>query len=274
MAGDPEENEVAGAVNDRIDNVWPIIAKRVRINAEYAGLLVAAFDELHSAEDITIVHIANAIAAFVNAEWRSYDSPYDRYLEGEDTLSPAQKRGLTLFFGEAGCSRCHSGKFFADQRFHSLGLPQFGPGRTRRFDPHVRDVGHMAESDRIEDAYRFRTPALRNVALTGPYGHNGAYPTLRGIVRHHLAPLRSLRNWDRRNVSLPRADWLARVDFIAFEDRRELQRLAASIDLQPRDLSDAQIDDLIAFLHALTGDASVEGRLGRPETVPSGLPVD
>jgi cytochrome c peroxidase len=274
MAGNPEENEVAGAVNDRIDNVWPIIAKRVRTNSDYASRLVAAFDDLTRPEDITIVHVANAVGAFVNAEWRSFDSPYDRYLAGEDVLSPAQKRGMALFFGKAGCSVCHGGKFLTDQSFHALGLPQFGPGRTRRFDPHVRDVGRMAESDRLEDAYRFRTPALRNVALTGPYGHNGAYRTLEGIVRHHLAPHRSLRDWDRSNVSLPRADWLQRVDFIALEDLREFARLTASIDIKPRALTDAQIADIIAFLDALTGGASVAGRLGRPDTVPSGLPVD
>jgi hypothetical protein len=69
-------------------------------------------------------------------------------------------------------------------------------GRTRRFDPYVRDVGRMAESNRLEDAYRFRTPMLRNVALTGPWGHNGAYATLEGIVRHHLDPVASLGSLD------------------------------------------------------------------------------
>ena len=80
----------------------------------------------------------------------------------------------------------------SDQKFHALALPAFGPGKTRRFDLQPRDVGHMGESNRIEDAYRFRTPMLRNIALTAPYGHNGAYPTLEGIVRHHLDPLTAL----------------------------------------------------------------------------------
>ena len=67
----------------------------------------------------------------------------------------------------------------------------------------------MGESDRLEDAYRFRTPMLRNVELTAPYGHNGAYPTLEGIVRHHLNPLGELDAWTTDNARLPKATWLA-----------------------------------------------------------------
>ncbi len=274
MAGNPEENEVAGAVYDRIDNVWPILAARVRSIGEYVDRLALAFEDVERAEDITIVHIANAIADFVNAEWRSYDSRYDRYLAGEATLTAAELRGLRLFFGEGGCARCHAGKWLTDQRFHALALPQFGPGRTRRFDPHARDVGRMAESDRLEDAYRFRTPALRNVALTAPYGHNGAYGTLDGIVRHHLSPRAALAAWTPAEVELPRADWLAASDFVVLDDAREQARLGARVDLAPLALGEAEIGDLVAFLHALTGGRSVDGRLGRPARVPSGLPVD
>ena len=76
----------------------------------------------------------------------------------------------------------------------------------------------MGETDRLEDAYRFRTPALRNVALTGPYGHNGAYATLEGIIRHHLDPLGSLVNWDPAQVLLPKAAGLAGSDRVVLED--------------------------------------------------------
>lgn len=275
MAGDPEENEVAGAVNDRIDKAWPILARRVRGIPEYGRMFVAAFDNVERPEDVTIVEIANAIAAFVGTEWRNHDSPFDRYLEGDaGALTVPQKRGLDLFYGKARCATCHSGPLLSDQRFHALALPPFGPGRTRRFDPRPRDVGRMGESDRIADAYRFRTPMLRNVALTAPYGHNGAYPTLEGMIRHHLDPLAALDAWAPSLARLPSAPWLSSTDFIVQEDRLEMARFRRAIDIAPVDLTDAEIADLVAFLEALTGSTAATRPLGRPDRVPSGLPVD
>ncbi|MGI9402646.1 MAG: cytochrome-c peroxidase [Rhizobiaceae bacterium] len=275
MAGNPKENQIAGAAHDRIDYVWPIVAKRVRIIPEYGRMFVEAFNEISSPEQVTITQIANAIGAFVGLEWQSHDSAFDRYLEGdEDAQSKSQLSGMNLFFGKGGCAECHSGKFMSDQHFHALALPHFGPGRTRRFDPYVRDVGRLGETDSLEDAYRFRTPQLRNVALTGPYGHNGAYQTLEDMIRHHLNPAEEFANWQAEEVKLPEVSWLARADFIAFEDSRERARLASKIDIAPVSLDDNEVADLVTFLNALTGEASTSGRLGRPESVPSGLKVD
>jgi cytochrome c peroxidase len=210
-------------------------------------LFARAFDDVSRPSDVTITHIANALGAFVGREWISYDSPFDAYLAGDGAaLSAEQKQGMTLFYGEAGCAECHSGPLLTDHEFYAIALPHFGPGRTRRFDPYARDVGRMGESDRLEDAYRFRTPSLRNVALTAPYGHNGAYATLDGIVRHHLDP----------------------------HDVRERSRLKSKLDIRPRDLSDDEVQALVMFLKSLTGGESAKGRLGKPVRVPSGLRVD
>lgn len=275
MAGNPKENEIAGAAHDRIDAVWPIVAKRVRIIPEYGKMFVEVFADVKKPEQVNITHIANAIAAFIGLEWQSFDSPFDQYLAGESrALSQPQLRGMNLFYGSAGCSQCHSGKLLTDHDFHALALPHFGPGRTRRFDPYVRDVGRMGESDRLEDAYRFRTPSLRNVALTSPYGHNGAYQTLDAIIRHHADPQTGFAKWKAEMVSLPAAPWLAKADFIAFDDKRERARLGAKFDISPISLSEDEIDDLVSFLNALTGETTANGRLGRPDTVPSGLGVD
>lgn len=275
MAGNPRENEVAGAVHDRIDAAWPIIAKRVRVIPEYGDRFVAAFDHISAPEEVTIVEIANALAAFMGTEWQSYDSPFDAFLAGDEAaLSDAQRRGLELFYGNAGCAKCHSGPLLMDQEFHALGLPPFGPGRTRRFDPMVRDVGRMGETDDLADAYRFRTPSLRNVTLTAPYGHNGAYPTLEGIVRHHLDPVEARAGWTRDLAALPEVPWLAPIDFVVQEDRFEMERQAAVLDIDPMRLTDDQVSDIIAFLGALTGYSAESLPLGRPDRVPSGLPVD
>ncbi len=275
MAGDPEENEISGAVNDRIDNAWPILAKRVRIIPEYGAMFVTAFDHIGTADQVTIVEIANALAAFIGTEWRNHDSPFDRYLNGDvQALSPQAKAGKDHFYGKANCATCHAGPLMSDQSFHALALPMFGPGKTRRFDPQPRDVGRMGESDRLEDAYRFRTPMLRNVALTAPYGHNGAYPTLDGIIRHHLAPLTALDTWSRAQANLPNAPWLQPVDFIVQSDRREAARHRRAVDIEPVTLTDGEVADLVAFLESLTGETALTRPLGRPTKVPSGLTVD
>lgn len=275
MAGDPEENEISGAVNDRIDNAWPIIAKRVRVIPDYGALFVAAFDHIERADEVTIVEIGNALGAFMASEWRSHDSPFDRYLAGDDAaLNATERRGMDLFYGAARCSECHAGQLMSDQGFHALALPMFGPGKTRRFDPMPRDVGRMGESDLLEDAYRFRTPMLRNVALTAPYGHNGAYPTLEGIVRHHLDPIASLDAWTPDLARLPAAEWLAAVDFAIQADQREAARHRRAVDIEPIALSDGEVADIVAFLESLTGANASKQPLGRPSSVPSGLPVD
>ncbi|MCP5001618.1 MAG: methylamine utilization protein MauG [Hyphomicrobiales bacterium] len=275
MAGRPEENEIGGARNNRIDHVWPLIAERIRNIEGYVPAFVAAYPDVEATADITIVHIANAIGDFVASEWRSFDSPFDGYLSGDsDALNDDERAGMVVFYGKGGCVGCHSGPLMTDQEFYALALPQFGPGRTRPFDLMVRDVGRMGETDRIEDAYRFRTPSLRNSALTAPYGHNGAYASLEEMIRHHLDPQSAFDRWSRERVELPADERLAVVDFAALEDGRERQRVRNAVDIRPVALSDQDVQQLVAFLNALTGTKSVKGRLGKPDSVPSGLPVD
>ena len=275
MAGHTGENDISVARNDRIDRVWPIVVARVAAIPEYVRLFGEAFDDVRWQGDIGIVHIANAIDDFINSEWRAVDAPFDRYLAGDNrALGPAQKRGMALFFGAAGCAGCHAGPLFTDQRFHALAIPPFGPGRTRAFDPQVRDPGRMNETDDPADAYRFRTPGLRNVVETGPWGHNGAYATLEGIVRHHLDPRNGVATWDRGQVIMPADARFALTDFAVWEDRREMARFLDRIDIEPVALADGEVADLIAFLHALTDPRASVGRLGKPQSVPSGLSVD
>ncbi|MEL7165549.1 MAG: cytochrome c peroxidase [Pseudomonadota bacterium] len=275
MAGNPKENEVAGAVNNRIDYAWPILADRVRHIPAYAQKFADAFDHITGPKDIRIADIANALSAFMVHEFTSIDSPFDAYLAGDTTvLTPMQKAGMTLFYGNAGCSGCHAGPLMTDQQFHAIGIPPFGPGRTRRFDLIARDVGRMGKSDALSDAYSFRTPMLRNVTLTAPYGHNGAYTSLEDMVRHHLDPQRAFDVWTPAQAKLPEVPWLAATDFAVRADSREMARQRAAVTLQPHLMSDEGVDALLAFLESLTGKTAQTGRLGIPKSVPSGLPVD
>ena len=275
MAGNPKENEVAGAVHDRIDYVWPILAKRVRTIPEYGAMFTDVFEDVATAEQVTIAHVGEALAAFIALEFESRDSAFDAFLAGDnDALTTTQKEGMKLFYGKAECVSCHSGSLLTDQKFHALAIPPFGPGRTRRFDPYVRDVGRMGETDRLEDAYRFRTPSLRNVALTAPYGHNGAFPDLEGIIRHHLNPSISLKNWKRDKANLPNVPWLESIDFLVWDDRIEMKRYKEKIDINPIPLSEEEIRNLVSFMHALSGRSAKKLRFGIPNQVPSGLTVD
>ena len=275
MAGNPAENEVAGAAHDRIDKVWPIIAKRVRVISTYGELFVSAFDHIDDPADVSIVDIAHALAAFMGTEWRNFDSPFDEYLAGRaNSLTARQRNGLELFYGKGHCANCHSGQLLSDQNFYALALPPFGPGRTRPFDPFARDVGRMGESDKTEDAYRFRTPSLRNVELTGPYGHNGAFETLEGIIKHHLNPQKSFDQWRPEEARLVSAPWLAQIDFVVRQDAREMHRVRSKIDIVPIQLNSTEIADLVSFMTALTGKSTSKLSLGVPVSVPSGLSID
>lgn len=271
MAGHYSENDVARAVRQGFltgpDGAWSILARRVGAIPEYAE----AFGAIIGEREITFGEISNMIAAFIAVEWRADDSPFDRYLRGEASLTPAAERGMELFYGPAGCANCHSGQFQTDHEFHAIAMPQIGPGKAARFERHNRDTGRMRVTGAAADAYAFRTPSLRNVAQTAPYGHAGAYATLEGVVRHHLSPVAALRRYDPADARLPGAPFETDFRIIATPD--EVDAIAAANTLAPLDLSDAEVADLIAFLNALSDQTALSGRMGIPETVPSGLPV-
>lgn len=273
MAGSAGENEVANAVADeRIrgeDGAWAILAARVGALPGYK----ARFEALGQSGALHITDVSTAIGAFLAYEFRASASSYDAYLAGRTrALTPSQKRGLALFNGKARCSSCHAGPFQTDHGFHAIGMPQLGPGKGHVAGDYA-DHGRAAITGDPADAYRFRTPSLRNVALTAPYGHSGAYATLEGVIRHHLAPRESLMAYDPASAMLPA---LAGEGLVAPEmpSEAEIARIAAAIEIDLPPLSDNEIEEIIAFLHALTDPSSVAGRLGAPRTVPSGLKVD
>ncbi|MDF0599409.1 cytochrome c peroxidase [Psychromarinibacter sp. C21-152] len=273
MAGHYAESDVSKAVRQGFltgdGGAWDIIASRVAAIPEYR----AAFDRAIGPDrPIHFTDIANMIAAFIAFEWRADESPFDRYLRDGTPMDAAAMAGMELFYGKAGCGDCHSGQFQTDHDFHAIAMPQIGPGKKGRFESHFRDLGRLRVTGDDADAYRFRTPPLRNVALTAPYGHDGAYATLEGVVRHHLDPVAALRRYDPSQAVLP--ELAGHDDFPVLADPEELARIAAANELEPVALSDAEVAQIVAFLEALTDPVSIEGRLGVPERVPSGLPVD
>lgn len=277
MAGHYQENAVAKAVRQgRITGpggAWDLISRRVAAIPAYADMFAAAYPEIAAGREIAFTDISNAIAAFVAWEWRADDSPFDRFLRGEGTLSPQAADGMALFYGAAGCSACHSGKLLSDMDFHAMGQPQLGPGKVERFETHQRDIGRMRVTGRAEDAYAFRTPPLRNVARTGPWGHAGAYADLAAFLRHHADPAAGLAAY-RSGAILPELDGIA-DDWAVMRSGALRGEIAETVaGRRPVALTEAEIAALVAFLKSLTDEAALAGRLGVPAAVPSGLPVE
>lgn len=313
MAGQKGENEVADAAslnNAAGENgVWALLADRLREIPEYVRLFEAAYPgEVRGAEEVTFVRAANAIAAFEAVVFRSDESAFDHYLRGaEEAMTPTAVRGAELFYGRARCADCHSGKFQTDHGFHAIAMPQIGPGKGHGQDgSYWRESGHQGFLEdqgrgrvtvRFEDDYKFRTPSLRNVALTGPWGHAGAYDDLEDVVRHHLDPIGSLHGYEVQGALHPplprvvelgaegsslRAEWMAesrvpgyllRDSWVQGQDQLR-GNIAEANQLEGVDLSDEDVTFLVEFLRSLT-DPRFE-RAGQlvPERVPSGLPVE
>lgn len=271
MAGHPGENPIADAIDgERIhgpDGAWAQIAAKVEAIQEYR----MAFDWIIGQDQpIHITDIGNALSQFITYEFRASDSPFDQYLLGKtDALNADQMAGMALFYGGGNCASCHSGKFQTDHGFHAIGLPQFGPGK----DDAYADAGRGMISGDTADKYRFRTPSLRNVTLTAPYGHNGAYTDLEAMVRHHLDPFEGLGNYDRRQAALHELGEGAK-DWEPMDNLAEVLRIAMAAEIEPVALSDSEVDQILAFLSALEDPISHHGRLGVPDRVPSELPLD
>jgi cytochrome c peroxidase len=274
MAGQPGENAQAdAAAAGDLPLVWEIIAEKLRSIPEYVDRFSAVFDDVNDAADLTYVHAANAIAAFEAHDWRFDDSPFDRHLRGDrGALSGDAKRGMRLFYGKAACGTCHSGKFQTDQSFHAIAMPQIGPGKGDGIDGN-EDFGRYRETGDPDDRFRFRTPTLRNVALTGPWGHAGAYDSLEAVVKHHLHPRRSLLRYDRSQAVLPPRPDLDALDFQVMDDPSKVRSIAEANELRGRKLGKSEFRDLMAFLDALTDPAAQDLRKDIPFAVPSGLPV-
>ncbi len=119
-------------------------------------------------------NVAHAVAAFERT-LVTPQSRFDRYASGDKSaLTEQEKRGLIVFIGKGTCSECHNGPNFTDNKYHNLGLvPAHGA---------PEDAGRYSISKKEEDRNAFKTPGLRNVALTAPYMHDGSSATLEEVI--------------------------------------------------------------------------------------------
>ncbi|MBD9354695.1 cytochrome c peroxidase [Methylomonas albis] len=220
------------------------VVDKLKVSADYRGLFEKAFNK-----GPTMETIGQALASYQRA-LNAADSPFDRWYFGKQksALSEAAQRGFSLFTGKATCSACHTlddkSALFTDQKRHNTGI---GYAESMQKSPEQQkvqvapgvfvdvnsanlkglnaekpgDLGYYEISQNPADRWAYKTPSLRNVALSAPYMHNGSLPTLAevvkfynqgGAVNENLSPL-----------------------------------------LKPLGLSDRESADLVAFLTALTG---------------------
>lgn len=214
--------------------------QRLRADATYRRLFTRAFpaearagvESLYSLSTLT-----KALAAFQRTVL-SFDSPYDQYRYGgkPDAISAAAKRGEELFFGERmECYHCHGGFNFNDNNLHArLPFPERGFHNTGLYDVDGRGAypannpGIAEFTGESADRGRFRTPGLRNVAVTAPYMHDGSIATLQEVIRDHYAA----------------GGRAARVNGQASAARSEL--------ITGFEVSDQDVLDLVALLESLT----------------------
>jgi cytochrome c peroxidase len=185
-----------------------------------------------------------AIAAFERTMVQT-DTPFDKYMGGDQAaLSDQQKRGLELFQGKANCIECHNGALLSDQKFYNVGVPpaarweeeglaqitfryeQYAKGVTEEMYRTIKDdAGLYYRTKEKADIGKFRTPSLRYTLYTAPYMHNGAFFDLQEVVEFY-------------NEGGGENDFADTKTGI----------------LKPLNLSDEEIEDLVAFLESLSGE--------------------
>jgi cytochrome c peroxidase len=235
------------------------VSGAVRGDRTAACLYETAFGSAVAADERSLVNVAKSIAAYV-ATLRSGRTPFDDFRDAMargDRAAMARypaaaRRGLKTFVGTGSCSVCHFGPAFTNGEFHEIGVrfsPEPGRVDAGRHEGIKRlraspfnllggynddPAGAAATKTRHVEANhanfgQFKTPTLRNVALTAPYMHDGQLATLRDVVRHY-----------------------SEID----PDRVHADGEAL---LRPLRLSAAEIDDLVAFLESLTDPRAAQG---------------
>lgn len=208
---------------------------RLKANPKYIALFKQAFPQEKGTVNLST--ITKAIASFERS-LLSFDSPYDRYKYGgkPQAISESAKRGEGLFFGEdMECSHCHGGFNFTDNVQHTrLAFPEVGFHNTGMYNTDGKGAyradnhGIREVTGEAADEGKFRTATLRNIAVTAPYMHDGSQANLRDVIRRHYA-----------------------VKGKAVSDGQPPSPLRDSF-IEGFKISDAEVEDLLAFLESLT----------------------
>lgn len=165
------EHQALMPISNPIEMADTQTATVARVNADAA--YPQQFRSVTGHDGVTMEDITGALAAYERTLTRR--TKFDRFIEGDrEVFTDQEIFGLHLFRTKARCMTCHSGPRLTDDDFHNIGLTYYG----RKYE----DLGRYALTENPEDVGSFKTPSLRHVPRTGPYMHNGLFPSLRGIV--------------------------------------------------------------------------------------------
>jgi len=183
------------------ENINSVIAK-LQATEKYRSLFKSAYGE----EVVTSQRILKSLAQFMGLIY-SYNSKFDYYKRHEKNteLTAGELRGYDLF--KANCGACHKEPLFSDFEFRNNGLA---------VDPNYKDSGRAHITGVPSDVYRFKTPSLRNVALTQPYMHDGRYTTLEQCLDHYTDNIKNTINLDPLLASGLTLNAQNKKDIIAF----------------------------------------------------------
>lgn len=210
------------------DSIMPTIIQRLDNIPQYKELFFTAFQE----EEITQERILSAIAIFETTLVAS-NSQFDQFMQGNnDMLTQSEQNRMTAFI-ESGCADCHNGPMFSDFKLKVIGVPDGD-----------------APTDQEAGSFNFKTPTLRNLALTAPYMHNGIFESLEEVLDFYRDITRNRRNNNDLNVNLTQDD--LDPDILDLDTDRDTE------------------DDIILFLNTLN-DTDFDRSI--PTSVPSNLPV-
>ena len=242
--------------------------------AAYQKLFSAQYPAVAKGGTITYDMVGGAIAEFEFTLVRA-TSPLDLFAQGQTTaLTSTQKAGALLFFGTAGCVKCHavagqSNEMFSDFQDHVAGIPQLVPKNTNAtFDGAGNaDYGYADFTGVTADRYKFRTSPLRNLALQPWFFHDGAFNRLEDALAYHMNTLASAPNYTPVGILPP--DLAGPIG--------PLQPILANLDpllKQPVNLTPAQFGWMVDFLrNGLLDSRAQPSQLGLliPQTLPSGM---
>lgn len=253
MLGRPGTNEIAD-LKDPFE-IWGALAERVWSDRDLGSLGRRAFVE---ASEPGMPEIAKALAHFISVRFAANETPFDHYIKGEDkALSETQKRGALVFYDKGKCVQCHSGAALSDHFPHNVAFPTLGEGKHGK----GLDFGAVFVSTAY-DAYSIRTPTLRNVSLTAPYGHTGSFLTLEEVIEHYRDPVKSLKGYTPEAVnSVYEEEYGIPLPFLTTSGAMDQVLANLSKIVAPKiEISDEEKADLIEFLRFGLLDRSFEDR--------------
>lgn len=263
QAGGPPLNPIEMGMPDQAS-----VVERLREDEDYIAGFKALFgDDIWSDTKSAFDAMTQAIAAFEQTDqFSTFDSKYDRFLRGEYKMTPQEELGRVLFFSQqfTNCNTCHmlktsptaEGETFTNYEFHNIGVPRNTAKRIALGkDGDFTDDGLLDNTAIDDPAYRgkYKTPSLRNVAVTGPYMHNGVFSDLETVVRfYNKYNSKAAINQTNPETGEP---W----------GEPEVKDTISLAELEEGDALDTQrIDAIVAFLKTLT-DARYEPLLAEQE---------